>query len=130
MRELVVVEADRVGLLADVSEALGKKGVNIESVSADAVAGKAVVRVLVSDAKKGERALRAAGFRTVSSDTVVVELSDRPGRLSTAARILSDAGVNLLNVYYLGKEKGKALVAFKVKPKDNLKARRLLKDYF
>ncbi len=129
MKELVIVTKDRVGLLADISEALGKGKVNIESVSADVVGKNAVVRLMVSDDKKGNVALTKAGFKPVSEDTVVITLDDRPGELSRAARILSEAGVGMTNVFHLSKEKGKALVALRVQPEDLMKAKKLLKEF-
>lgn len=129
MRELVVITKDRVGLLADISDALGKGRVNIESVSADVVGKNAVVRLMVNDDKKGKAALAKAGFKPVSEDTIIVTLEDRPGELSRAARILSDSGIGMTNVYHLSKEGGKALVALRVEPGDLAKAKKLLKEY-
>jgi hypothetical protein len=127
MKELVIVSKDRVGLLADISEALGKGKVNINSVTADVVGQNAVVRLVISDAEKGKIALEKSGFRPVSGDTLVVTLEDRPGELSKIARMLSENGVNVTNVYMLGKEAGKGLIAIKVDKME--KARKLLSGY-
>jgi len=129
MKELVLVTKDRVGLLADISDALGKGKVNIDSVSADVVGKNAVVRLLVSDDKRGKVVLAKAGFRPVSEDTIIITLDDRPGELSRAARILSEAGIGMRNVFHLSKEKGKALIALTVEPSDLLKAKKLLKEF-
>lgn len=127
MKELVIVSKDRVGLLADVSDVLGKSKVNIDSVTADVVGQNAVVRLMVSDAARGKGALEKAGFRPIAGDTLVITLTDQPGELSKVARTLSENGVNVTNVYMLGKEGGKGLVALKVDKME--KARKLLKDY-
>jgi len=129
MKELVIVENDRVGLLSQIAEALGKADVNIESLSADVIGEKAIIRLIVNDEKKGNEALVKAGFKPVASDTIVVTLEDAPGELSKVTRILSDANINLTNAYLLGKDKGKTLVAIKVEKKYYEKARKLLKDY-
>jgi len=129
MKELVIVDKDRVGLLADISDVLGKSKVNIEGVSADVVGNRAVVRLFVSDDKKGAEALKKAGFKTISSDTVVITLEDTPGELARVARALSESGISMTNVYHLGKSSGKVLVAIKVEKKDQVKAHKLLRDY-
>ena len=129
MKAIVVVEKDMVGLLADIADVLGKAKVNIDSVSADVAGKSAVVRLFVSDEKKGTEALRKAGFKPVASDTVVALLPDEPGELSRMARMLSEAGIGMTNVYHLGKSSGKALVAIKVGKKDFAKAQKLLANY-
>lgn len=130
IKELVIVTKDRVGLLADISEVLGRNKINIESVSADVVGKNAVVRLVVSDEKKGKAALKKAGFNPVASDTLVVTLEDKPGELSRMARMLSDEGINMTNVYHLGKEKGKALVGIKFSEKKHYsRARKILSEF-
>ena len=127
MKELVIISKDRVGLLADISDALGKVKVNIESVSADIVGSNAVVKLILSDEKKGKAALQKSGFKPVAGDTLVLTLNDRPGELSRIARLLSAEGVNMTNVYMLGKDDGKSLVAVKV---DKMaKAKKILREY-
>ena len=127
MKELVIISKDRVGLLADISDALGKAKVNIESVGADVVGLNAVIKIVVSDEKKGKVALELGGFKPVAGDTLVLTLDDRPGELSRVARLLSEDGVNMTNVYMLGKEDGKALVAVKVDKM--VKAKKILREY-
>ena len=114
MKEIVVVAKDKVGLLADISDALGNAGVNIEGISADVVGENAVVKLVVDSDKKGKAALEKVGYNSVSSDTLVLTLDDQPGELSKVSKLLAEGGVNISNVYMLGKEKGQALVAIKV----------------
>jgi len=114
VKEIVVVAKDKVGLLADISDALGNAGVNIEGISADVVGENAVVKLVVDSDKKGKAALEKVGYNSVSSDTLVLTLDDQPGELSKVSKLLAEGGVNISNVYMLGKEKGQALVAIKV----------------
>ena len=46
MKELLVLAKDRIGLLADLSYILGEAGIDIESISADTLGDKAVIRSL------------------------------------------------------------------------------------
>src|SRR5258708_33596466 len=61
-KDLVVSVEDRPGKLADLGEALGKAGVNIQGVSGIADEGKGHIHVLVENAKDARTALEKAGF--------------------------------------------------------------------
>ena len=127
MKELLVLAKDRIGLLADLSAALGQAEINIESISADTMGDKAVIHLVVSDEKMGKEILEKKGFIVMSSDAIVVRVIERPGELSKIARILADAKVNIKNVQLLTKEEGLALYILRV---DNVgKATKLLKEY-
>jgi len=127
MKELLVLAKDRIGLLADLSAALGQVEINIESISADTMGDKAVIHLVVSDDKKGKEVLEKHGFIVMSSDAIVVRVIDRPGELSKVARILADAKVSIKNVQLLTKEEGLVLYILRI---DNAnKAAKLLKEY-
>jgi hypothetical protein len=122
-----VLAKDRIGLLADLSAALGNANINIESISADTIGDKAVIHLVVSDDVKGKEILERKGFIVMSSDALVVRVLDKPGELSKVARVLADAKINIKNVQLLTKEGEIALYMLKV---DNAKrAAKLLKGY-
>jgi len=127
MKELLILAKDRIGLLADLSAALGLADINVESISADTMGDKAVIHLVVSDDKRGKEILEKKGFIVMSSDAIVVKVIDRPGELAKVAKILADAKVNVKNVQLLTKEGGLALFVFRVDSAD--KATKLLKDY-
>ncbi|MEM3555470.1 MAG: ACT domain-containing protein [Candidatus Micrarchaeia archaeon] len=127
MKELLVLAKDRIGLLADLSAALGQANINIESISADTIGDKAVIHLVVSDEVKGKEVLERKGFIVMSSDALVVKVLDKPGELSKVARVLADAKINIKNVQLLTKEGEIALYMLRV---DNVKrAEKLLKGY-
>ncbi|MCX6775306.1 MAG: ACT domain-containing protein [Candidatus Micrarchaeota archaeon] len=127
MKELLVLAKDRIGLLADLSGALGLADINVESISADTMGDRAVIHLVVSDDKRGKEILEKKGFIVMSSDAIVVKVIDRPGELAKVAKILADAKVSVKNVQLLTKEGGLALFVFRVDNAD--KATKLLKDY-
>ncbi|MCX6776694.1 MAG: ACT domain-containing protein [Candidatus Micrarchaeota archaeon] len=127
MKELLILAKDRIGLLADLSAALGLADINVESISADTMGDKAVIHLVVSDDKRGKEILEKKGFIVMSSDAIVVRVIDKPGELAKVAKILADAKVNVKNVQLLTKEGGLALFVFRVDSAD--KATKLLKDY-
>jgi len=127
MEQLTLVMKDRVGLLADVSELLAKKKINIESLHADSSRGTAIITLWTNSAAKARRTLADAGFKPVDSRVMVVRVRDKPGELAKVARVLSENGVNMKNLYLLTQKQNEKL--FALETSDNGAARKALKDY-
>jgi peptide-methionine (R)-S-oxide reductase len=99
-KDLAVLLDDHPGRLADLGEALGRAGVNIEGVSAAPAGGGAVLHLLVEDAAAARRALESARIRVHEErDVLVVEMKDLPGELGDMCRSLAKAGLNVDLVY-------------------------------
>lgn len=100
-KDLVVIPDDRPGVLADIAEALGEAGVNIEACSAFTGGGKGVVHVLVNDDEAGVKALEDAGHTVHAARAVaVIQLENEPGSLARAARRIDNAGINIEQAYF------------------------------
>jgi hypothetical protein len=127
MKELLVLAKDRIGLLADLSYILGEAGINIESISAEAIGDKAVIHLILSDDKKGKEVLEKGDFIVLSSDAIIVKVADLPGELSTLTKILANAKIGIKNVQLVTKENNIALYALRVEK--TKKAANLLKEY-
>ncbi len=127
MTELTIVAKDRVGLLADISDALGKDGVNIEFVSVETTATTAIVHLKVVNSVVAKKTLTAAGFRVVDKHNILLRLKDRPGELAKVSRKLADSGINIKNVYILDAAKNEKILAMDTS--DNAKAKTVLKSY-
>ncbi len=127
MKPITIVENDRVGLLADISYILAKNKINIETISVNVVGGKAIIVLTVSNPKKALEVLGENSYKNLEEDYFVIKLGDKPGELNRITMMLSQAGVNILNVHLLSRDGAQTLVALKV-DKDR-KARELLADY-
>lgn len=115
-KELSVTLPNRPGQLAKLAGALGKAGVNIQSIAAMTGAGKGVIRFVPSDAAKAKRALKAAGIRGVRDREVLeVGLADKPGALARTASRLAKKGVNIDSIYMLKRTGKRATMAVGVK---------------
>jgi hypothetical protein len=96
VKDLTVTLEDRPGTLAELGEATGEAGINIEGICAAAAGGQAELHVLVEDAAAAREALGSAGIEVRGDrDVLVVEVEDRPGTMGEVARKLADAGVNI-----------------------------------
>lgn len=100
-KDLTIALEDRPGIVAELGEALGGAGINIEGFCGYASDGQGIVHLLVEDAGAARGALEDAGFTVQDErDVVVIDVEDRPGALGVIARRISNADVNL-NLAYL-----------------------------
>jgi hypothetical protein len=100
VKDLTVVLENRPGKLAEMGEALGKAGINIEGMCGAAAEGNASVHILVQDSAGARRALEASGTKVSRErEVLVLQIEDRPGALGAVARKIASAGVNIDLVY-------------------------------
>jgi hypothetical protein len=93
--DITVLMENRPGAWADIAEALGQAGVNIEGMCGYLTAGRGVGHLLVQDPVAARRALSGVCEVGEEREVLVVDLEDRPGSLASVVRRLSDAGVNV-----------------------------------
>lgn len=126
MKPVTIVAQDKVGLLADISYILSKNKINIETISASGVGGKAIIILTVSNSAKALDVLSKNGYGNLSEDYIVVKVKDTPGSLSKLTAMLASAKINIENVHLLSRDGKNSLIAFKVDK--TRKARELFKD--
>lgn len=98
--DLTINLEDRPGTLADMGEALGNAGVNIEGGCGFPCEGRGVFHVLVEDAAAARSALEGAGMQVAAqTEVIVLDVVDQPGTLGATARKMADAGVNVHLLY-------------------------------
>ena len=103
MQHAFLVElADTPGGLADVTEAIAAKGVNITSVSGTTCGDSARIAIATDDEAQTRAALTDAGAKFEEKEITTVPLRHAPGSLAKAARQLASAGVNIESVLLLG----------------------------
>jgi hypothetical protein len=127
MKSITIIADDKVGLLADISYILGKAKVNIDALSVDVVAKKAVVILTVPDSEKARQVLEASGYTVTEANMIVVRLPDEPGELGKITTSLAKQGINIENVQTLSRDGRDTVLGILVdKPK---KANEMLKPY-
>lgn len=127
MKELTIFAKDRVGLLADITEMMGKNGINIEFLSGEAVAGIAVLHMTFSNEVAAASLLERAGFTVISSDIMVLKIPNKPGEIGRISRMLSNEGISIQNIYFMGEKARHGFFAVKVDRPDD--AKEILKKY-
>ena len=101
--DLTVSVEDRPGGLADVGEALGNAGINIEGLCGVGLGDRGVIHLLVEDGAAARAALEGAGLNVESEAEAIVSAIPgdvrTPGTLGKMARAVAEAGVNMRAVY-------------------------------
>jgi hypothetical protein len=123
--DLGVTVEDRPGGLADIGEALGNAGINIEGLCGMGLGDRGVIHLLVEDGAAARAALEGAGLTVESeSEAIVSEIPGdgvrTPGTLGKMARAVADAGVNMKALYLATNNRAVAVTD------DNAKARAAL----
>ena len=104
MKDLTVVLKNQPGTLADMGEALGKMGINMEGLCGFPLKNEAFVHILVEDETTTRWALEEAGFEIRAiREVLVVDVGQsvgKPGTGGRMARKIGDAGVNIALIYF------------------------------
>ncbi|HEY6098572.1 MAG TPA: ACT domain-containing protein [Anaeromyxobacter sp.] len=90
---------DRPGMLGQIADSLGEKGISIRAFMAAAMDGKGFVRLVVDRPAAAKKVLAAHGWKTTEDEVVEVTVPDRPGALGAVADRLGRAGVNIQHAY-------------------------------
>jgi hypothetical protein len=100
MKDLKVVLENRPGTLADLGEALGKAGINIEGGCGFPCEGQGVAHILIEDPVAARRVIEGVGNKVLEErDVLVLDIEDKPGALGQIGRRIASAGVNIDLVY-------------------------------
>lgn len=104
MKDLTVIIEDRPGTLADLGEATGRAGINIDGMCGFPSEGKGVIHILVEDAEATRRALEGTGLDVREERDVLIlrqgtDIVDRPGQTGEIMRRLADEAINVDLVY-------------------------------
>ncbi len=123
--QITVFLENKKGRLAEVTEALASRGVNIRAASIADTIDYGLLRLIVSDPVQARQALAEAGFSASETEVLAVEVEDRPGGLASIIRCLADAGINIEYLYaFVGKSGEKAIVV--LRSEDTERAREVL----
>lgn len=99
VRQYTVFLPNVPGALSRFIELFANEGVNIVGIASEIRDDSGVVRVTVDTDKKISYILTSAGFTTVDTPMISLELSDKPGELLKLSKSLADHGINITTVY-------------------------------
>ena len=122
--DLTLLVQDRPGALADVGEALGNAGINMEGLCGTGGDGRGIIHVCVQDGAAARTALEAAGITVHEANEAILSEpftgADEPGAMGRMARAIADAGINVRALYLATGDRGVMVTD------DNAKVRELM----
>jgi len=112
VRQYTVFLPNVPGALSGFIELFVNEGINIIGIASELRDDSGVVRVTVDAEKKISYILTNAGFTTVESLMISIELTDKPGELLNMTRMLAANSINITTVYgtALGGKTGRILL--------------------
>ena len=106
IKQLSVFVENRRGKVAEITEILASKGVDLRALTLADTSEFGLLRLIVSDPDTAFIILREAGIMVRLSEVVAIGVDDRPGAFAKASRVIADAGVDLEYLYALSSSKG------------------------
>ena len=111
--ELHVITPNEPGILGRILGTLANAGVNLRALSVFTHESEGHFRLLTSDNKKAEAALRSLGYKVAVNKVVAVEISDRIGAGAEIGALLGTAIIDVEYCYGSSSGQGPALLVFK-----------------
>ena len=99
IRQYTVFLPNIPGALCKFVELFANEGINIIGIASEIRDDSGVVRIAVEADRKVSHILTGAGFTTIETQMISLELPDKPGQLLQLTRALSEHGINITTVY-------------------------------
>jgi len=101
IKEIVVSMVNKIGVLADMSQVLAGRGVNIEAVVGYAKGDNtADIMLVTNDSIHASESLRKAGYNALKENEVIMlDLENKPGALKYITAKLAAEGIDIKYVY-------------------------------
>jgi len=99
IKQYSVFMPNRPGALARLANLFGDAGVNIIGIASEVRDDSGLVRIALDGDADHSAILSRAGFASVESKLLSVEVDDQPGQLSDITRSLAEGGINITTVY-------------------------------
>lgn len=121
INQLSVFVENKRGRLAEITRILKENDIDIRALSVADTKEFGILRLIVSDPKKGALALREEGFTVSLTKVIGIGIEDKPGGLCKAMEVLRDASISVEYMYaFVSRSEKTAYVILRVA--DNEKA--------
>lgn len=119
LKQIVISIENATGRLFEVTEALGKAGINLRALNLVDTGAFGQLRLLVSDVATARRILMEMQIPAFVNEVVAAEIEDRPGSLAAVLKPLKDANINVIFMYaFIGFSSGGAVMIFRFSDND------------
>ncbi len=115
IKQLTVFVENKQGSLVSITDALSAHNINLRALSVAETQDFGILRLIVNDEETAERILAEAGYLIRITEVVGVKISDKPGKLSEALRVLDENGINMEYLYaFMARTEKHAYVVIRV----------------
>ena len=115
VKQISIFLENKAGRMAEVTNALGRVGVNIRALSLADTTDFGILRLIVNDNEKAIKTLKEQGFTVGETDVLAVEVPDRPGGLGQILGIIQEAGMNVEYMYaFVERSSDNAVIIFRL----------------
>jgi hypothetical protein len=114
VEQIAIFLENRSGRLAEITEILAGKDINICAMSLADTSDFGIMRLIVNDTENACNVLKENGFTVGSTNMVVAEVQDKPGGLANVLQIIKKAGLNVEYLYAFTRKSGETgLIIFR-----------------
>ncbi len=119
LKQIVVSIENAPGRLFEVTNALGKAGINLRALNLVDTGAFGQLRLLVSDVAKARQILMAMAIPAHVNEVIAAEIEDKPGSLAKILQPLIEANVQVIFTYaFIGFSQDKAVMIFRFSDND------------
>jgi hypothetical protein len=127
LKQIVISIENEPGRLFEVTDALGKEGINLRALNLVDTGAFGQLRLLVSDVAKARRILMEMQVPAFVNEVIAAEIEDKPGSLASILKPLYVANINVVFMYaFINISYDKAVMIFRFS--DNEKAIEILQN--
>ena len=114
VEQISIFIENKSGRLAEVTKALGNKGINICALSLADTSDFGILRLIVDQTDLAKATLKEQGFTVSKTEVVAVKVPDQPGGLAGILDVLDKSGINVEYMYaYVERCGGNAVIIFR-----------------
>jgi len=123
IKQLTVFVENEQGAVVPITDTLSAHGINLRALSIAETEDFGILRLIVNDVASAEKLLKEAGYLIKITDVVGVKISDEPGKLSEALRVIAENKINLEYLYaFMARTEKHAYVVIRVEDNDAAEA--------
>lgn len=115
VKQISVFIENKPGTMVNITDALGRCGVDIRAMSLADTQDFGILRLIVNDTEKARSALSAIGCVTSLTDVIAAELPDTPGAMSGMVHLLAENNINIEYMYAFISSDKKAYIVLRIK---------------
>ncbi|MDY4977029.1 MAG: amino acid-binding protein [Clostridia bacterium] len=113
---------NKMGQLAEVTQWMGEKGVNLRAVSIADSQDFGILRIIAEHPDRLLTVLNEKGYTAIATEVLAVAITDQPGGMAKVLSVLSEHGVDVEYTYaFLSRKEQEATMVFRVNDNETAK---------